>query len=294
MKLLFRFLLLMLILPGLGYGQKPKGRFLSDTLEVGRNIKFALSLTHNSKHPVTFPDSTHNYKPFELIEIEYFPTQTLGGVSLDSAVYTLLSFSTDSILSLSLPVNYLKTGKNQFSDKEFVRLHSAISQKTISGYQLEASTGFFEVPIDFNYPKILYFLGLLIAISAVIWLIFGKFFIRTYKIWRYKNKHRGFLSIYKRLGRNIENQKIVSEVLLVWKKHMAWLIRKPIESMSTKEISETIPNDRLTEALKEFDLAIYGGKISSHLSIAMIIMQDAATEAFKSGFKSYKTKLKSS
>ncbi|MBK6977070.1 MAG: hypothetical protein IPH28_08110 [Cytophagaceae bacterium] len=38
--------------------------------------------------------------------------------------------------------------------------------------------------------------------------------------------------------------------------------------MSTKEISETIPNDRLTEALKEFDLAIYGVENFFSLSIA--------------------------
>lgn len=294
MKTLRKIFLTAFFVPVFCFGQKPHGRFLHDTLVIGKEIKFTLSIRHNSHTPIVFPDSTYNYKPFELIGIEFLPTYTIGSVSVDSAVYSLVSFSTDSILYLSLPVTYLQSGKKVFSDTSKTSLHSTLKSHSLKQIKPETSTGFFEVPTDFNYPKIFYFLGLLLAISTIFWLVFGKLILRNYKIWLYKNKHRGFLSIFKRLSRNIESEKIVSETLLIWKKHMAWLLQKPIESMSTKEISETIKNERLIEALKEFDLAIYGGKISPHISVAIIILQDAASEAFRSSFKSYKAKLKAS
>lgn len=292
MKILNKIFFIIFFTPVFCFGQKPNGRFLSDTLELGKEIKFSFSFIHNSREPITFPDSTYRYKPFELIGIEFFPTKTLGNLSVDSAVYSLVSFSTDSVLTLSLPVTYIKTGNKIYSDAATARLHSALKTNSLQQINPESSTGFFEVPRDFNYPKILYFLGLLVAISSIFWLVFGKIILRNYKIWLFKNKHRGFLSVFKRLSRNIENNKIVLETILVWKKHMAWLLQKPIESMSTKEISETIKNERLIEALKEFDLAVYGGKISPHISIAIIILQDAASDAYRQSFKSYKAKLK--
>jgi hypothetical protein len=82
-----------IFLPLLSFAQRPKAFFNSDSLQIGKPLFFSLTYTHTSKTDLLFPDSTYNFKPFELIDINYFPTKTLNGKSLDSVVYELLKLT---------------------------------------------------------------------------------------------------------------------------------------------------------------------------------------------------------
>lgn len=101
----FLTLLLSIIFPFLLKSQTllPKGFFQQDSVQIAP-FNFSLSLSYNADEQVLFPDSNYNYKPFELIGKNYFPTKTVNGISKDCVVYIFDTFKTDSIQKLSLPV----------------------------------------------------------------------------------------------------------------------------------------------------------------------------------------------
>ena len=106
----------------------PKGKFLSDSVKVGLPVKYALSYRHKATADIFFPDSSYNFTPFELVKREYFNTITDENGSLDSVVYTLISFEVSPVQELSLPV-YVLTKRDctrVFSPIDYVILNSII------------------------------------------------------------------------------------------------------------------------------------------------------------------------
>src|SRR5690606_12014610 len=89
--------------------QKPFLLFQQDSLSIGEKTAVSLVYKHHGDKEVFFPDGSWQFQPFEFIEKNIFPTVTLDSVSTDSAVYLLQTFSTQSHLSLRLPV-FLKSG----------------------------------------------------------------------------------------------------------------------------------------------------------------------------------------
>src|SRR5437868_3547907 len=97
-------LILIILFPSLLKSQTfpPQGTFQEDSVQIGAPFGFALSLSYDAQEQVLFPDSNYNFKPFELIEKNYFPTKTVNGISKDCVVYIFETFKTDSIQKLSL------------------------------------------------------------------------------------------------------------------------------------------------------------------------------------------------
>ena len=108
----------------------------------------------------------------------------------------------------------------------------------------------------------------------------------------YKKKHKNFLISYKKLVKSSDNIENVGKGLVKWKNHLEWLLKKPYSTMTTSEITKNLNNPRLEEALKEFDLAIYGGILSNHIPFAFNILFDFAAETFRKEKKRYKETLK--
>ena len=281
-----------LFLPLLSFAQRPKAYFNNDSLQIGKPLFFSLTYTHSSKTDLLFPDSTSNFKPFELLDIYYFPTKTLTGKSLDSVVYKLITFKVDSNYSLSLPIQNLRSKNKIYSDTAFVKLHSSLDSNDLVSPLIKKSTGYFDVPLDFNFPKFLYFLVVFLFSAVVFWAIFGKMLYRSVLVWRFNQKQQRFATAYKKLSKNPKNFKNIENGLVLWKNHLEWLLRKPYSTMTTSEINKTLENERLDEALKEFDHAIYGGMLSDHIPFAFNILFDFASETFKKQRKAYKEALK--
>src|SRR5688500_20239619 len=84
-------LALICLLPALAFSQEVevKAGFLSESLKIGEQTAFYLTVRYPSDLTVLFPDSTHAFTPFEYQSKEYFLTRTENGVSADSAVYFL-------------------------------------------------------------------------------------------------------------------------------------------------------------------------------------------------------------
>ncbi len=285
-------LLIFICLTHFGFSQKPKAYFENDSLSIGKPIAFSLTLLHSGKTDLLFPDSTSNFKPFELVDIDYFPTKTQGGRSLDSVVYKLITFKIDTSYSLSLPIHNIRTKTKIYSETATVKLKSALRATDFAKPVIQKSTGYFNVPLDFNFPKFLYYIVVLVFSTVVFWAFFGQMLYRSIKVWRFNQKQQKFATAFKKHSKNSKNFKSIENGLILWKNHLEWLLKKPYSTMTTSEITKTLKNERLDEALKEFDMAIYGGMLSDHIPFAFNILFDFTSETFKKQRKAYKEALK--
>ncbi|WP_255039486.1 hypothetical protein [Lacihabitans soyangensis] len=287
------YVFMFILLTHFGFSQKPKAYFESDSLSIGKPIAFSLTFLHSGKTDLLFPDSTSNFKPFELVDIDYFPTKTQGGRSLDSVVYKLITFKVDTSYSLSLPVQSIRSKTKIFSNIATVKLKSSLDSQDFKNPIIKKSTGYFDVPLDFNFPKFLYYVVVLLISVGLFWALFGKIIYRSILVWRFNQKQQKFATAYKKLSKTPKNFKNIENGLVLWKNHLEWLLKKPYSTMTTSEITKTLENERLDEALKEFDQAIYGGILSDHIPFAFNILFDFAANTFKNQRKIYKEELKS-
>lgn len=145
--------------PGV-FAQKPKGVFLQDSLSVGKPISFSLSYWHHPSQDVFFPDSTYDFSPFRFVSETFITTKTLGGRSLDSVVYSLVSYEIDSIQRLRLPVFILREGDSLklFGEADSVFFKEMVKDEDLESDGLMANLRYSEVQTDIDYPKILYYL----------------------------------------------------------------------------------------------------------------------------------------
>jgi hypothetical protein len=277
---------------GVVFGQNPKAKFSSDTILLGKPVYLSLTYFHNGSTDLIFPDSTTNFQPFVFQNSEYFPTKTNKGISFDSVVYTLVTYKIDSIYKLSIPLTFINSKRKLYSDTAKVKLKSLVKIGDIMNPKTKISTGFFTVPLDFNYPKLLYLVLIFGFGLILLWAVFGRLFHRIFRLWQFQQKHKKFVRSYKKLSKNSDTIENVSIGLVKWKNHLEWLLKKPLSTMTTSEITKNLNNPKLEEALKEFDLAIYGGILSNHIPFAFNILFDFASKTYKEQRKKYKTKLK--
>jgi hypothetical protein len=272
--------------------QKPKGKFLVDSVLVGLPIQFALTFEHNNATDLVFPDSNYNFKPFKLIKTDYFPTKTKGTKSLDSVIYTLVTFEIDSVISLSLPVSYYNSKQKYFSVPSLVYFKKMVSENDLIAPKVKPSTSFFAVPLDFNFPKLFYYLIISLFTFVVLFLAFGRAIQNQFKIFMYYRKHKEFVSQFKKIAKKTKSEKNIGDGLILWKNHLEWLKNQPYSTMTTKEIISKMPIERLDEALKEFDMAIYGGVVSDQMPFAFNVLFDICSSVYKEEFKKYQTALR--
>lgn len=261
--------------------QRPVGRFLTDSVQIGKPIEYALSFRHLPNQEVFFPDTTYNYYPFELKRRDFFPTNTENGISVDSVIYTLETFDINKIQGLALPI-YLLTKKDctsVFSLRDSVFLKEYIG--TDLNQSLKTNTKAAPIQLQVDYPRVVIFLLGLLFVSGLIYTFFGKAISKQYNLFLFTRRHKDFVSNYKKMVRGTLNDTNISRALVLWKNHLEWLEKRPYSSYTTKEIIEKIPSERLSEALKDVDSAIYGGILSTQMPFAMNVLLDTAVEIYK-------------
>lgn len=246
---------------------KVNGGFLSDSLAIGEQTAFYLSVHYPKNLTVLFPDSTHGFSPFEFQKKKYFPTHTEDSISVDSAVYYLTTFEVDRVQYLDLPVYVLQvqdcTAIESTQDSVLITQLVAEVPDSISidKLPLKMNTAYQEVKFQFNYWIALIAAGVLIVIGIVVWLVFGK----KIRIWfttrKLRKRHLAFITDYN--ARLVELQKsfsamITEATLSTWKKYMEQLEARPYTKLTTKETMNLIKDDTLTQNLRRVDAAIYG------------------------------------
>ena len=261
----------------------PKGKFLSDSVRVGLPVQYALSYRHKATADVFFPDSAYNFSPFEMVKREYFNTVTDQHGSLDSVIYTLISFEVTPIQELSLPV-YVRAKRDCtriFAPMDYVILSSIIKPNVnIDTLSLKKDTRFIPIAQQVNFPLIfLIIIGLLLIIGMVFW-FFGKPIRRQIRLFNFKRRYDDFRKLFQRLSRGTEDAKRrlenIEKAVVLWKKYIERIENKPFTTFTTKEILDNLKDNRLSDALREIDATVYGGVYSNQTIASLQVLQELA------------------
>ena len=263
--------------------QKPVGKFRTDSVELGRPFDYALSYHHAPSAEVFFPDTTYNFYPFEIVRRNYFPTITTNGNSLDSVVYTLVTFDISKTQKLNLPIYVLSkrdcTAIFALPDSVFLK---EMIQTKVDSLALRIDTKQISLRQQLNYPQILAYLFGFFGLIGLVYAFFGRVIRKQYQLFLFGRKHKDFVANYKKIIRTTLDDVNIGKAIVLWKKHLEWLEKRPYSSYTSKEIIVRLPNnERLEEALREVDTAIYGGILSTQMPLAMNILLDKAVELYK-------------
>jgi hypothetical protein len=266
----------------------PKGKFLSDSVKVGLPVKYALSYRHKATADVFFPDSAYNFTPFELVKREYFNTVTDQNGSLDSVVYTLISFEVTPVQELSLPV-YVRAKRDctrVFAPMDYVVLNSIIKPNTnIDTLSLKKDTRLIPIAQQVNFPLIfLIIIGLLLITGMIFW-FFGKPISRQIRLFNFRRRYDDFKKLFQRLSRGTEDAKKrlenIEKAVVLWKIYIERIENKPFTTFTTKEILDNLKDSRLSDALREIDATVYGGVYSSKTIASLQVLQELAEGLYR-------------
>ncbi|OEK03660.1 hypothetical protein BFP97_20000 [Roseivirga sp. 4D4] len=256
-------LILLVFMVGAASAQelKPVGFFLKDSVKIGESISYSLSYKDRKNRPVFFPDSLYDFSPFELLDKQYFDTQSDSINSIDSAVYHLATFEIDTVQRLSLPV-FLYTGTDSlelYSLMDSIILDQVVTQMPDS-VNLAETSAYMPVSLEFNYPYWVIGLIVLGILAVIVLIVWGKAIQKKIKLYRLnkqliKFKEQFDLEIDELMT---DTTKIkIESVLKFWKGYMEKLEKVPYTKLTTKEIVLVQQSSSLEETLKSIDKNIY-------------------------------------
>lgn len=271
------------------------GQFLTDSIEIGRPFQYALTYRHSPKAEVLFPDTSQHFFPFRVKEVSVWPTKTVGegarAVSRDSAVYTLISFETDSIQVLQVPIRLVNvsdcTYLNTQVDTVFLRSHlttpvaGTTSPRNVT---LASETKLTTLQQQFNYPLLGEAMVGVGALMALIYLLFGQTLRRKWTLYQLYQGQQRFIREYNRLIQRLDAStasETANQAIVMWKSYLEQLEGLPYASLTTPEIAERTGDDRVADALREADRMIYGGEFSVQSSEALIVLRNVAVVTYQ-------------
>jgi hypothetical protein len=253
----------------------PIGLFQLDSIKIGEPVNFIFFYKHKSGEEVIFPDSTHNFAPFEFVSKRFFVTSSAGGWSRDSVVYTLRSFSIAPVQSLSLPVYLLRRHDTLAiaSETQEVYLKQMVTGPPAPA-QLRAHTSLVPIEKRFNLAYWLIGAGILLLILMLVWLVFGKKLIIHYRLYVLRKHHNLFINKYNGYIEQFnksESLHTIEQAITLWKNYLTNLEGNAINSFTTKEVAAFYNEDEdVSTALRLFDKAIYGNIVSDKSSETII------------------------
>lgn len=274
-------------------GFEPIGRFLTDSIEVGRPLRYSLTYDHAPTVDVFFPDTARHFAPFRVQQVAVFPTRTFAEgsrtVSRDSAVYTLVSFQTH-------PVQVLQTNVRLVNERDCTLVRSSpdtvwlrsrlatVDLNTPSALTLATDTTIVPLRQQFNYPVLGVVLTGIGLFGVLLYVLFGRAGQRQWRLYRLRLEHARFLREYNRLSRSLSPDtaaETANQSVVVWKAYLEKLERQPYASLTTPEIAERTGDNRVADALREADRMIYGGTFSARSPEALRILADVATQTYR-------------
>ncbi|MEZ0486931.1 hypothetical protein [Fibrella aquatica] len=266
---------------------QPVGQFIDDTIEVGRPFRYALTVRHRASQDVFFPDTAQHFAPFLVQSVAVFPTRTVDRISLDSAVYTLVSFEFSRARVLQVPV-YMADGADctaLLSSPDTVFLQSTVlASSRPDTLQLTPSVVLTPLPQEFNYAYLAVAVGVMGVLVAAIYILFGALIRQRWERYLLGRYHTRFLARYNQLTRNLGPESTgdtTNQAIVNWKKYLERLEKKPFTSLTSSEIADRIGDERLTDALRETDRMIYGGSFTDQSPLALRVLRDVAVAAYQ-------------
>ena len=264
---------------------KVEGRFLQDSFQVGMPVQYSLTAIYPFELNIVFPDSGFSFSPFEYVERSYTPTKTIGGISKDSVVYTLMSFEMDSMLSLQMPVFWLHKGDTitvaGLSDK--IYFAPLIAEDTLHT-DVRSNVEFLEVAPSINYPFIFLFVALAVLLVLVVNYVFGKPIQRYIQLFLLKQRHSAFINTFEKMAQRIQKKAESDQMellLSLWKNYIERLDKVPYTTFTTKEIGRKLNDKALIEALQAMDKWIYGGIEPENVFIGIERLRNLADNMYQ-------------
>jgi hypothetical protein len=265
---------------------KPMGVFLTDSIEVGKPIFFALSYRHLPQTEVFFPDSTFNFTPFEILSKKNFTSNSDQRGTLDSTLYQLITFDVNAKQLLQVPV-YIFNGRDctevlSLPDTVFLRKSNLNAVDTARG--LKDETGLRTLSREFNFSIALAILALVIAVIGSINWVFGREIQRQWRLLKLQRRHLEYNRSFNKLLRNAReknNIKDAEKAIIVWKNYLERLEKKPFATYTTREIIDNMPDDLLEEALRNMDGIIYGQVKSKGMDKSLEVLKAGATRLYR-------------
>ncbi|SOD95436.1 hypothetical protein [Spirosoma fluviale] len=288
------------LLSGLCRGQMPPrqfpptGYFLTDSIEIGRPFRYSLTYHHAPTVDVLFPDTAQFFAPYRVQKVAVFATQTTGdgskAISRDSAVYTLVSFETDSVQLLRVPVRTINavdcTAQWTLTDTVFLRsklaqaLPDSLAARSLT---LATETSLAPLQQQFNYGALLIgFLGISLVVGAL-YLLFGNLARQQWRLYVLNRRHARFLREYTQLNERISPltaAEIANQAVVMWKMYLEQLDPQPYSSLTTSELADRFHDERVTNALRDADQMIYGGTFTAQSQSALLVLSDVATQMY--------------
>ncbi|TDE13974.1 hypothetical protein E0F88_18675 [Dyadobacter psychrotolerans] len=266
-----------------------KGKFLTDSIEVGKPFLYTLSCRHAPAKEVFFPDSSFNYSPFEIISRKSFPSSTdeAGKITLDSAIYQLVTFdvSPSQVLRVPIYVYEKKDCTTVFTARDSIFLKKSNIDPVSKPNALRPETALIPLSSEFNFSILIGSLALIIGVTGAIYWVFGKDIYKQWRLIKLQRRHFEYLRSFNRLLRNAReknNIKDAESAIIVWKNYLERLEKKPFATYTTREIMDNMPDDALAEALKNMDGIIYGQVKSKNMDVFLEVLKSGATRLYRS------------
>lgn len=280
---------LLILTLGFGYAQgqqlQPEGRFLSDSLRIGEEIPYSLSVTYPIEEEVVFPDSNYNYAPFEFVRKEYFVSNADDATITDSVIYHLASFEIDPAQGLSLPIFLLSDGDSTMflSNIDSVYLIEMVPVMPDS-VALREDTSYVEVSQAINYPYLIIGLGVLLILVVIVYFAFGDQIRKKIRLYRMEKAYKKFTDDFDLLFADLQRKedKTDSEkLLIIWKKYMEGLEDRPYTKLTSREISALTDAGKLKGALRNIDKTIYGSLAMDQIAKSFEELEDITSERYQ-------------
>ncbi len=266
----------------------PIGRFLTDSIEIGRPFRYSLSWRHPANQNVLFPDTARHFRPFVVTQLAVFPTKTSSTGSLDSAVYTLLSFEATPMQGVQVPLQVISPTDTvtlqTLPDSVWLRSLLPTTTDSVRSLSLTPEVALMPVRRQFNYPVLFTVMLILATITGAVYILFGSIIRQQYTVFLLYVRYREFARNHYALIQKLDNETAADTAnmaVIGWKLYLEQLEHEPFVALTTSEITERLKDQRLAEALRETDAVIYSGIFSEQLPTALYLLRDIAHQAYR-------------
>lgn len=271
----------------------PFGKFLKDSVMVGEEVQYSLSVRYPLDWQLVFPDSTNNFEPFEYYAKSYFPTRIDSTHAFDSAVYTLASFEVDLVQKLQLPV-YLLNGNDStviLANPDSVFLKELVTMMPDS-LKFKENVAYQAVEYAFNYPYLMIGLGVLLILLIATYFLFGNTIRKKIKLYRMRKAYEKFSMEFERgiirIKQSETNAELIEQILVTWKKYMEKIEDRPFTKYTSKEILKVGFEKELKTVLQTIDRAIYGAIGDEEMHKNFEALEDFTLERYQHKIKEVK------
>ena len=172
---------------------KYKGYFIKENKTIGDTIYFISTINYPKNIEIIQPDSSNDYKTFEYIDKLIFPSLIIKDRILDSTIYLLRTFNTDTIQSLKLSSYIINNNDSvKITSTEDDIIISNQIKKIDQSLKVKYNTILSKINKLINYKYVTYIIAIILLIIGLTYILFGKKIVIFFKIHRLKKAFKSF------------------------------------------------------------------------------------------------------